>query len=130
MFYSNRARCYKLLGQYDDAMKDAQTAIELDEKNIKAHLISGQLLAEVGKNDENTRRIESAVTRMTKALTLCAGQKKPEYEEELNIYIYRAKKLLWYKQFEMIRNARIKAITEYKVTFAVKLRNILKMIQT
>lgn len=124
MFFSNRARCYKLLGQYDDAMKDAQAAIELDEKNIKAHLISGQLLAEVGKNDENTKRIESAVTRMTKALTLCAGQKKQEYEEELNIYIYRAKKLLWYKQFEIIRNARINAIKEYKVLSLKHCRNI------
>lgn len=105
-------------------MKDAQAAIELDEKNIKAHLISGQLLAEVGKNDENTKRIESAVTRMTKALTLCAGQKKQEYEEELNIYIYRAKKLLWYKQFEIIRNARINAIKEYKVLSLKHCRNI------
>lgn len=46
-----------MLGRYEEAAKDAQTAIDLDEKNIKAHLISGQILAELGKHDEDTRRI-------------------------------------------------------------------------
>jgi hypothetical protein len=34
------------------------------------------------------------------ARTLCAGQKKQEYEKELDIYIYKAKKLLWMKKNE------------------------------
>ena len=48
--YSNRARCYKQLGRLEDALRDIQIAIDLDDQNIKAYLIQGQLLAEVGKN--------------------------------------------------------------------------------
>ena len=35
---------------------------------------------------------------MTKSLTLCASQDKHNYEKDLNKYILRAKKLLWYIQ--------------------------------
>ena len=35
----------------DEALKDAIQAIELDDKNIKAHLLCGQVLAEMGKSN-------------------------------------------------------------------------------
>lgn len=54
-------------------------------------------MAEKGKNENSTNCIHTAIVRLTKALTLCAGQKKEYYENKLAKYIYRAKKLLWYK---------------------------------
>jgi hypothetical protein len=42
-------------------------AVELDDKNIKAHLISGQILCEQGKFGDN-KKIELAITRLTKGL--------------------------------------------------------------
>jgi hypothetical protein len=42
-------------------------------------LLAGQILAEVGKNDKDVKRIESAITRLKKALALCSGQKKTEF---------------------------------------------------
>ena len=40
-FYSNRARCYKQLSNYDLALKDITQSISLNDKNIKAYLILG-----------------------------------------------------------------------------------------
>ena len=70
MFYSNRARCYKLIKDFEKANKDAVHAIELDDKNIKAHLLCGQTLVEIGKNQKGTDIIESAINKMTKGLFL------------------------------------------------------------
>ena len=41
IYFSNRARAYRQIGNYDQATLDAQEAIELDESNIKAHYIMG-----------------------------------------------------------------------------------------
>lgn len=36
---------------------------------------------------------------MTKALRLCTTLNKPEFKDDTNIYLFRAKKLLWYKKY-------------------------------
>ncbi|KAL4427065.1 hypothetical protein ABPG74_021172 [Tetrahymena malaccensis] len=101
ILFSNRARAYKQLLQYQEAYQDAQKAIELDNNNIKAHLISGQTLAQIGKNEKGIKNINKAIQDMTKALTLCAGQNKQVFEKDLNKYILRAKKLLYFKNIEI-----------------------------
>jgi STIP1 family protein 1 len=45
VFFSNRARVLKKINKLDEALEDAQVAVELDIQNIKAHLICGQILA-------------------------------------------------------------------------------------
>ncbi|KAM3136167.1 hypothetical protein pb186bvf_011789 [Paramecium bursaria] len=112
--FKNRGEAYKMNRQLDLGLKDAIQAIELDDKNIKAHLLCGQILAEIGKFENSTSSIQTAITRLTKSLTLCAGQKKQFYEAELSKYIYRAKKLLWFKQQELERNSKREAIHQYK----------------
>ena len=45
-----------------------------------------------------------AISKISKALRLCAGQNKIEFEKHLQIYILRAKKLLWHKNKEINSN--------------------------
>lgn len=67
-------------------------------------MLCGQILAEVGKRTRDIKKVTNAVTRLTKALTLCVGQNKDsEFQNEIGTYIYRAKKLLWYLRFEEIK---------------------------
>ena len=66
VYFSNRARCYKILKELEKAYKDSIQAIELDDKNIKAHLLCGQTLVELGKNQKGTENIETAISKMTK----------------------------------------------------------------
>lgn len=68
----------------------------------------------MGKQEDSVRKVENAITRLTKALTLNGG-KRIELEKEISRYIYLAKKLLFYLRFKDIRNSRIKAAEEYKV---------------
>ncbi|CAD8121653.1 unnamed protein product [Paramecium sonneborni] len=114
-FFRSRGLALKQAGSLEPAYRDAITAIELDDKNIKAHLLCGQILAERGKSADNTQDIEMAITRLTKSRTLCAGQKKEYYEDELSKYIYRAKKLLWYKNQEINNKNKRVAIENYKL---------------
>lgn len=64
------------MGKLEQALKDAQEAVELDSDNIKGHLLCGQILAEIGKQNKDIRKVTNAITRLTKALTLCVGQNK------------------------------------------------------
>lgn len=43
IYFSNRARAYRRIGDFEKSTLDAQEAIELDESNIKAHYIMGAL---------------------------------------------------------------------------------------
>lgn len=53
LYFSNRSKCYQKKGNYPLSLKDAETACELNEQNIKAHYICGCILAEMGKVDES-----------------------------------------------------------------------------
>ena len=44
-FYSNRSKCFQKKGMLDKSLKDAETACELEDDNIKAHYICGCTLA-------------------------------------------------------------------------------------
>lgn len=114
IYFSNRAQSLKKMGKLDLALKDAQEAVEIDPTNIRGHLLCGQTLAELGKQEDSVRKVENGITRLTKALTLNGG-KKMELEKEISRYIYLAKKLLFYLRFQEVRNSRIRAAEEYKV---------------
>ena len=53
---------------------------------------------------------------MTKALRLCTTLNKPEFKDDTNIYILRAKKLLWYKKYARSQAAKMTALEHYKQT--------------
>ncbi|EGR28660.1 u-box domain protein [Ichthyophthirius multifiliis] len=117
VYFSNRGRCYKIQGNSKKAFEDAVQSIEIDDCNIKGQLLCGQILCELGKNEGGIQKIENGIKKLTRALTLCsnfAGDKKSQYEKEISVYIYRAKKLLWYKQQEEIYNNKIIKIDNYK----------------
>ena len=69
IFYSNRGKAYKMLKRINEAYNDSLQAIELDDKNIKAHLICGQMLCEKGKNEE-LKKIDMAIVRLTKGTSI------------------------------------------------------------
>lgn len=47
-------------------MDDAQVAIELDEKNLRAHFLMGQALGMIARNKKDLEKLETAIIRMTK----------------------------------------------------------------
>jgi len=52
---------------------------------------------------------------------LCAGQKKKHYEKELNKYILRAKKVLWYRKQIILNDKKREILTYIKVSFLKKI---------
>jgi len=66
VYYSNRARCHKMIEQFKEGLEDAQRAIEQDNKNIKAHLLMGECLCMLAMREKEYAKIDTAITRMTK----------------------------------------------------------------
>jgi len=64
---------YIKIQEWQLALKDAIQAVELDDKSIKAYLVSGICLAQFGKYEASNAKLENALSKLTKALTLCAG---------------------------------------------------------
>lgn len=60
------------------------------------------------KNDKGM--VEKAISKMTKALTLCAGQQKKYYEKNLYLHIYKAKKLQWYMREKEDEDKKVEII--------------------
>ncbi|KAL4466335.1 hypothetical protein ABPG72_020184 [Tetrahymena utriculariae] len=97
VYFSNRARVYKLLGDLEKGLQDAEKSTELDVQNIKGHLLIGQIIAQMcQKNHQYLTKLDTCIIRLTKALTLCAGQKMQKNEKYLQDNIKRAKKLKWF----------------------------------
>jgi STIP1 family protein 1 len=73
VFFSNRAQCHRHLQDWQLAFKDAVQSVELDDRSIKAHMILGICLAQFGKYESGCDKLENALVKLTKAMTLCAG---------------------------------------------------------
>ncbi|CDW77754.1 u-box domain protein [Stylonychia lemnae] len=100
-FYLNRAKCFKMLKTFDKQYQDSLKAIELDDSYIKAYIVNGEALVELGKNDKNTAKIEKGILRMKKALNMCFKQNQKNFEKEIQTSLKKAEKIKWYKQTEI-----------------------------
>lgn len=70
-------------------------------------MLCGLVMAEQGKTANDTLKICNAITKLGKAIRLCYGQGKKDFEKQMVIYLLRAKKLLWYKNKEILQNTSI-----------------------
>ena len=73
-------------------------ALELKDTNVKAHLLCGQVLLCMAKEELSVDLADQGLKRMTRALTLCPSQKLQNYQKELDLYLLRGKKLKWFIQ--------------------------------
>jgi hypothetical protein len=83
--------------QYDDTLR----AIELDDTYIKAYMVNGEALIELGKQEESTAKIEKGILRLRKALSMCMSQGQRQFEKEIDSQIRKANKIKWYKENEL-----------------------------
>ena len=67
--------------QYDDTLR----AIELDDTYIKAYMVNGEALIELGKVEENTAKIEKGIMRLRKALSMCMSQGQRSSRRRLSL---------------------------------------------
>jgi len=117
LFYSNKARCLKELGMFQQALEFADKAVQIDENNIKAHLLLGLCLCELSKERESHDKISTAIKRLQKALSLCAGQNKQEFESKIRQYIKRALKLEYYLSYEGAQMSKKSSFNKSVVSF-------------
>lgn len=127
LFYY-RAQCHKDLEAFpkvidcNQAIEDSQIAIELDEKNLRAHLLLGQALGMIARNQKDLQKLDTAIKRMTKgrtisqALSLCSSQDMRKFEYDILVSIRKAKKLKWLivsaednlKKEDLLRKVKVK----------------------
>jgi tetratricopeptide (TPR) repeat protein len=101
-FYLNRAKCWKIKKDFQKQYDDSLRAIELDDNYIKAYMVHGDALVELGKLDStSTAKIDKGILRLRKALSLCFKQNQRAFEKEIETQIKKANKIKWYKENEM-----------------------------
>ena len=87
--------------RFRDQYEDTLRAIELDDTYIKAYMVNGEALIELGKVEESTAKIEKGIIRLRKALSMCMSQGQRQFEKEIESQIKKANKIKWYKENEM-----------------------------
>jgi hypothetical protein len=79
-------------------------AVELDDLYIKAYMVLGEALVELGKLDQSQNgqsKIEKGIAKLRKALSLCFSQNQRTFEKEIETQIKKAQKIKWYKDSEV-----------------------------
>ena len=97
----NRSKCWKLKRNFQRQYEDSLRAIELDDTYIKAYLVLGESLVELGKlENDATTKIDKGIAKLRKALSLCFSQNQRSFEKEIEKSIKKAQKIKWYKENE------------------------------
>ena len=60
-FYLNRAKCFKVKRQFEKQYEDSVRAIELDDTYIKAYMVNGEALVEIGKSEGSLVKIDKGI---------------------------------------------------------------------
>ena len=64
-------------------------------------MVNGEALIELGKQEQATSKIDKGITRLRKALSMCAKQGQKQFEKEIETQINKANKIKWYKENEL-----------------------------
>lgn len=119
IFYSNRAIAYKRLGQIDKAMDDTQSAIEIDEKNIKAQFVMALCQLIKGQRAADARMVAKGEKRLRNAHGMCRSQKKDQFEKKIYKFILRARKL----KFVLEERERLRDLEVFYQTALAKINS-------
>ena len=119
IFFSNRAICYFKIGEIDKAMDDSQSAIEIDEKNIKAQYIMAKCQLMRAQKNLDLKLVQKGVRRLRNAHGMCRSQKKDKFEKDIQRTIYRANKLV----FVIKEQQRLEKLEEFYSEAVKKISN-------
>ena len=100
VLYSNRSRCYYMLKDYQNSIKDSKFAIDLDLYNIKAYLLYSRGLANISKQGMNYTEAELALKCCKSALKICESTMQPEFTSTSKSLAKRIKVLIFLKKRE------------------------------
>ena len=92
-YFSNRAKCQQLLGNFEKGIEDAKACIKLDKSFIKAYMIYGICLCEIAKRDASSEQINKAIELIKKSISLCSSKNSRHFEAVLRKRVRRARKL-------------------------------------
>mmetsp|Transcript_1734 Transcript_1734/g.1840 ORF Transcript_1734/g.1840 Transcript_1734/m.1840 type:complete len:340 (+) Transcript_1734:48-1067(+) len=112
IYFSNRARCFKSLARYQEAIEDCNRCCELDDTFFKAYLIKGCSLLELSKTELSPESARSGVRALRLALQICRETNKETFLPELQIYYRKGAKLSFVKRAQQHR-ARYASLKDY-----------------
>jgi len=70
----------------------------------------------MSKAEPGIDKLTLALTRMTKALTLCAGQEKQDFEKDVYRNMLKTRKLMWYKKRESVIALKVEMLGVLKAS--------------
>jgi tetratricopeptide (TPR) repeat protein len=100
VLYSNRSRCYYMVKDYINSIKDSKISIDLDRYNIKAYLLYSRGLANISKQGMNYNETELALRCCKSAYQICKSTSQPEYISTCKSLSKKLKILIFLKKRE------------------------------
>ncbi|OMJ77381.1 hypothetical protein SteCoe_23025 [Stentor coeruleus] len=112
--YSNRARCYYMLKDYEKTIQDSQEAIKLDEKNIKAYLLYIKGLGIKSKYFMSISHLELGLEICRRVKEIIRTTAQNEFESTYEILKNNMKAMIFLKKREIYNNKVLNAHDYYK----------------
>lgn len=112
ILYSNRARCYYMIKDYINSLKDSEAAINLDNNNFKAHLLYIRNLGNLSKQSMNLTESELALKCCKSLYRTCSSLSESDYLSACRSLSKKLKALIHLKKRE-IRNYRVSRLRNY-----------------
>ncbi|OMJ95852.1 hypothetical protein SteCoe_571 [Stentor coeruleus] len=100
ILYSNRARCYYMIKDFDNVIKDASKAMLLDEKNLKAYLLYIRGLGNVSKFYMSMTHIEIALNTCLKLNQIAKETSQSEFNSACKSLKKKLKVIIFLKDRE------------------------------
>jgi tetratricopeptide (TPR) repeat protein len=114
VLFSNRARCYYLLKDFHNSLKDSKNSVELDENNLKAHLLFIRSLANVSRQSLDLANVIKALESCNSLYDRAVALKQEEYKPVCKAVKKKIKTLIFLKKSEMFNYKISRLKNHYK----------------
>lgn len=112
ILFSNRSRCYFMLKDYENSFKDAQQSINIDNNNLKAHLLQIRSLAYISKQSLNLEKIFKSLECCNVAFNLAKTLGLHEFIDACKSIKKKIKLMIFLKRVEKF-NYEVSRVRNY-----------------
>ncbi|OMJ92559.1 hypothetical protein SteCoe_4696 [Stentor coeruleus] len=112
ILYSNRARCYYMIKDFDNVIKDASKAMFLDEKNLKAYLLYIRGLGNISKLYMSMTHVDIALKTCLKVNQIAKETSQLEFNSACKSLKKKLKVMIFLKNRENF-NYKVSRLKSY-----------------
>ena len=112
ILFSNRARCYYLLKDFNNSLKDSKKSIEIDTSNLKGHLLYVRSLGNISRQALDISSSLTALSSCNALIDKATEMNQLEYTPICKVIKKKIKTLIFLKKSENF-NYKVSRVNSY-----------------